>query len=175
MNQRAPSRSPKKKLKNQKKNYFLKVHNELGKVTKFWTSRPLFHGEIEIAFWKKCELIQPPRPIRVKELCIDIRNKNLGFAKKLSRFMQFFFYKGTAREKLKWVFQMYDEDKSGELYKRFFLNHSINPCVSISYLLWINLYLLNQIDRGIFVEFHLKFWNSRLIEFFTCLSSLQQG
>ena len=47
LNQPAPSRSPKNTVKNQKFFFdFLKVHNELGKVTKFWTSRPFFHGEI---------------------------------------------------------------------------------------------------------------------------------
>ena len=47
---------------------FLKVNNELGKVKKFGTSRSLFHGEI--AIWKKCGLIQPPHPNRVKILKI---------------------------------------------------------------------------------------------------------
>ena len=43
LNQPAPSRSPQNTVKNQKIFFdFLKVHNELGKVTKFWTSRPLF-------------------------------------------------------------------------------------------------------------------------------------
>ena len=42
----SPSRSPKNTVKNQFD--FLKVYNELGKVMKFWTSRPLFHGEIAI-------------------------------------------------------------------------------------------------------------------------------
>ena len=37
---------------------FLKVLDKLGKVTKFGTSRPLFHGEMD--GWKKYELIQPP-------------------------------------------------------------------------------------------------------------------
>ena len=41
------SRSPKNIVKNQKKIDFLKVHNELGKVMKFGTYRPLFHGEID--------------------------------------------------------------------------------------------------------------------------------
>ena len=48
LNQPTPSRSPQN---TDKPNFifdFLKVHNELGKVTKFWTSRPLFHGEIAI-------------------------------------------------------------------------------------------------------------------------------
>ena len=43
MNQPTPSTSPQNTVKNQ--NFyvdFLKVHNELGKVTTFWTSRPLF-------------------------------------------------------------------------------------------------------------------------------------
>ena len=42
-------RSPQNTVKNP--NFFLaflKIHNELGKVTKFGTSRPLFHGEIAI-------------------------------------------------------------------------------------------------------------------------------
>ena len=44
---------------------FLKVHNELGKVKKFWTSRPLFS-------WRNSHLKKvqadsaPPRPNRVK-------------------------------------------------------------------------------------------------------------
>ena len=43
LNQPTPSRSPQNTVKNQKNFFdFLKVHNELGKVTKFWTSRPLF-------------------------------------------------------------------------------------------------------------------------------------
>ena len=38
---------------------FLKIHNELGKVTNFGTSRtPFFMEEMDI--WKKCGLIQPP-------------------------------------------------------------------------------------------------------------------
>ena len=44
---------------------FLKVLDKLGKVTKFGTSRPLFHGEMD--GWKKYELIQPPPPYRVKK------------------------------------------------------------------------------------------------------------
>ena len=55
LNQPASSDHPKKFLFD-----FLKIHNELGKVTKFGTSRPLFHGEI--AIWKKCGLIQPSPP-----------------------------------------------------------------------------------------------------------------
>ena len=43
LNQPAPSRSPQNTVKNQIFFFdFLKVHNELEKVTKFWTSRPLF-------------------------------------------------------------------------------------------------------------------------------------
>ena len=42
LNQPTPSRSPQNTVKNPPKIFeFLKVHNELGKVTKFWTSRPL--------------------------------------------------------------------------------------------------------------------------------------
>ena len=43
LNQPTPSRSPQNSVKN--RNFFfafLKVHNELGKVTKFGTSKPLF-------------------------------------------------------------------------------------------------------------------------------------
>ena len=43
----AHSRPTKNTLKNHFFN-FLKVHDELGKGTKFGTSRPLFFGEIEI-------------------------------------------------------------------------------------------------------------------------------
>jgi len=53
-------------VKNQKVFFdFLKVHNELGKFTKFWTSRPLFS-------WRNSHLKKvradsaPPRPNRVK-------------------------------------------------------------------------------------------------------------
>ena len=43
LNQPAPSRSPQNTVKNQIFFFdFWKVNNELGKVTKFWTSRPLF-------------------------------------------------------------------------------------------------------------------------------------
>ena len=58
----APSRSPQNTVK---KIDFLKVHNELGKVTKFWASRPLFS-------WRNSHLKKvradsaPPRPNRVK-------------------------------------------------------------------------------------------------------------
>ena len=68
LNQPTPSRSPQNTVKNQKKIFdFLKVHNELGKVTKFWTSRPLFSWRN--SHLKKCGMIQPnppPRPNMVK-------------------------------------------------------------------------------------------------------------
>ena len=57
----APSRSPQKFCDFF---YFLKVHNELGKVTKFWTSRPLFS-------WRNSHLKKvradssPPHPNKV--------------------------------------------------------------------------------------------------------------
>ena len=49
-----------------KQNFFdiLNDHNELGKVTRFGTYRPLFHGEMNV--WKKCGLIQPPRLIGLR-------------------------------------------------------------------------------------------------------------
>ena len=43
---------------------FLKVHNELGKVTKFWTSRPLFSWRN--SHLKKVRADSAPRPNRVK-------------------------------------------------------------------------------------------------------------
>ena len=47
LNQPAPSRSPKNTVKNQKNFFdFPKVHNELGKVTKFGTSRT--DGEMDV-------------------------------------------------------------------------------------------------------------------------------
>ena len=46
----APSRSPQNTVKTKKFFFaFLKVHNELGKVTKFGTSKPLFS-------WRNCHL-----------------------------------------------------------------------------------------------------------------------
>ena len=66
LNQPAPSRSPKNTVKNQNFFFaFLKVHNELGKVTKSGTSKPLFS-------WRNChqkkvwaDSARPP-PNRVK-------------------------------------------------------------------------------------------------------------
>ena len=49
---------------------FLKVYNELGKVTKFWTSRPLFS-------WRNSHLKKvradsaPPRPNRVNHVFLE--------------------------------------------------------------------------------------------------------
>ena len=55
----APSRSPQNTVKNQNIFFaFLKVHNELGKVTNFGTSKPLFSWKN--SHLKKCGLIQPP-------------------------------------------------------------------------------------------------------------------
>ena len=49
LNQPAPSRSPQNTVKNPKFFFdFLKVHNELGKVTNFGLPDPFFHGEIAI-------------------------------------------------------------------------------------------------------------------------------
>ena len=55
-----------KTLRKTKKKFFdfLKVHNELGKVTKFWTSRPLFS-------WRNSHLKKvqaPPCPNKVNNL-----------------------------------------------------------------------------------------------------------
>ena len=64
---------------------FLKVHNELGKVTKFWTSKPLFHGEI--AIWKSvgwfCPSttligLSPPRPKISKNPIAPCHNSFFG-------------------------------------------------------------------------------------------------
>ena len=56
-------------MKKTKKNDFLKVYDELGKVKKFPTSRPLFHGEL--AFWKKCNAHCAPAPIGLWEGAIQ--------------------------------------------------------------------------------------------------------
>jgi len=69
LNQPAPFRSTQNTVKNQKKFFFdfLKVHNESGKVMKFWTSRPLLS-------WRNSHLKKgradssPRRPNRVKNL-----------------------------------------------------------------------------------------------------------
>ena len=57
LNQPAPSRSP-------QNNFFfdfLKVHNELGKVKKFWTFRPIFAGRNLKKVWAQCA---PPAPLK---------------------------------------------------------------------------------------------------------------
>jgi len=62
---------------------FLELYNELGKVKKFRTFRPLFHGEI--AIWKKC----PTRTIRVNlnenilEASIAVENSSGIFSQKV--------------------------------------------------------------------------------------------
>ena len=62
----APSRLTQNTVKNI---FFLKVYNELGKVKKFWTSKPLF-------FMEKVRTIVPPRTIRVIEIS-DKSSNNL--------------------------------------------------------------------------------------------------
>ena len=59
-------------VKNQKKNFaFLKVHNELGKVTKFGTSRPLFSWRNERLKKVRADSA-PPRPNRVNAAKADL-------------------------------------------------------------------------------------------------------
>ena len=63
--QPAPSRSPQNTVKNQKFFFdFRKVHNELGKVTKFGTSRTLFSWRNGLLKIVRADS-SPPRPNRV--------------------------------------------------------------------------------------------------------------
>ena len=69
LKQPAPSRSPQNTVKKQKNVFdFLKVHKELGKVTKFWTSRPLFSWRNSHLKKVQAESVPRPRTVRVNYL-----------------------------------------------------------------------------------------------------------
>ena len=68
-----------------KKNDFLKVYNELGKIKKIGPQDPFFHGEI--AVWKKCRLNLPPphRTFRVNDKLNFVHKHYKSFLQDLFR------------------------------------------------------------------------------------------